>query len=103
HRFACQVLLYPCLDLTASLPSHRTFASGYLLTAEIYAWYRSNYLQGVNPADWQVSPLFATDISGVPPSIVLHAGFDPLRDEALAYADRLRASGVAVRQIAYPG
>ena len=45
----------------------------------------------------------AQSISGLPPSVVLHAGFDPLRDEALAYADRLRAAGVPVREIAYPG
>jgi acetyl esterase len=103
HRFVSQVLIYPCLDLTASLPSHRQFETGYLLTADIYAWYRKNYLQGVNPTDWHLSPLFAKDVSGLPPSVVLHAGFDPLRDEALAYLDRLRSAGVPVREISFPG
>jgi acetyl esterase len=103
QRFACQVLLYPCLDLTASLPSHRQFAAGYLLTAETYAWYRGNYLQGINPTDWHLSPLFAREVVGLPPTIVLHAGFDPLRDEALAYLERLRAAGVPLRELSFPG
>jgi acetyl esterase len=103
QRFASQVLLYPCLDLTASLPSHRELASGYLLTAEIYAWYRSSYLHGVNPTDWQLSPLFVSDVSGLPPSIILRAGFDPLRDEALAYGVRLRSAGVPLHEIVFPG
>jgi acetyl esterase len=103
RRFVAQVLLYPCLDLTASLPSHRLFANGYLLTSEVYGWYRRNYLQGINATDWQVSPLFVGDPSGLPPAVVLHAGFDPLRDEAIAYAERLRGSGVPVEEIAFPG
>lgn len=103
QRFVAQVLLYPCLDLTASMPSHREFTEGYLLTGEIYAWYRRNYLQGINATDWQVSPLFVGDPSGLPPTVVLHAGFDPLRDEAVAYAERLRGAGVPVEEIAFPG
>jgi acetyl esterase len=103
HRFASQVLLYPCLDLTASLPSHRELAAGYLLTAEIYGWYRNNYLQGINPTDWQLSPLFVSDVGGLPPTIILRAGFDPLRDEALAYGVRLRAAGVSLQEISFPG
>jgi acetyl esterase len=103
HRFASQVLLYPCLDLTASLPSHRELAAGYLLTAEIYAWYRSNYLQGINATDWQLSPLFVSDVGGLPPTVILRAGFDPLRDEALAYGARLRAAGVPLHEISFPG
>jgi acetyl esterase len=84
------------------MPSHRQFADGYLLTGEIYAWYRRNYLQGINATDWQVSPLFVGDPSGLPPTVVLHAGFDPLRDEAIAYAGRLRDAGVPVEEIAFP-
>lgn len=99
-----QALLYPCLDLTASLPSHRLFEEGYLLTADLYAWYRRNYLGGrVSPADWRVSPLFASSFADVAPAILLCGGFDPLRDEAAAYAARLRGAEVKVERLYFPG
>lgn len=101
--FLAQLLIYPCLDLTAVLPSHRQLASGYLLTAEVYGWYRRNYLGDADPEDWRVSPLFAPDLTGLCPTVSLYAGFDPLRDEAIAFHGRLRQAGIAARQIAFPG
>ncbi len=101
---AYQLLLYPCTDLTASLPSHQTFADGYLLTADLYAWYRRNYIgRGPNAADWRVSPLFASSFADVAPAVILYAGFDPLRDEAAAYAARLKGAGVEVETLFFPG
>jgi acetyl esterase len=94
-----QILLYPCLDLSASLASHRRFADGYLLTAPLYSWYRNNYLAGTDPDDWRLSPLFAEDLAGLPPAILLYAGFDPLRDEAAAYAMKLTLAGVPVETL----
>ncbi len=99
-----QILLYPCLDLMACMPSHKLLGKDYLLTAELYAWYRANYAQGqVKMGHWRLSPLFAHDVRGQPPSIVLHAGFDPLRDEAAAYAARLRNAQVPVEELHFPG
>jgi len=99
-----QLLIYPCLDLTASQPSHEELASGYLLTKELYAWYRNQYIGDYPlPADWHLSPLFAEDVTDVVPAIVLYAGFDPLRDEALLYCARLIDAGVPVEPIFYPG
>jgi len=97
-----QILLYPCLDLTASLPSHERLAQGYLLTQDIYAWYRGNYVKDADPADWRLSPLFSPDLSGLPPTILLHAGFDPLTDEAVAFARRLEQDNVAVETLYFP-
>jgi len=94
-----QLLLYPCLDLSASLPSHRKLAEGYLLTAERYAWYRGNYLNGADAGDPRLSPLFADTVSGLPPTILLYAGFDPLRDEAAAFAMKLAIAGVPVETL----
>jgi acetyl esterase len=95
-----QLLLYPCLDMTASLTSHRKFADGYLLTAPLYAWYRSNYAAHVaNRDDWRLSPLFADDLAGLPPAVVLYGGFDPLRDEAAAYVMKLTMAGVPVEPL----
>lgn len=101
-NFERQILIYPCLDLTASYPSHRTLGSGYLLTREIYGWYRRNYIQDRDPTDWRISPLFASGLKDVAPAVILSAGFDPLRDEAFAYAQRLGLAGVAVEEIHFP-
>ncbi|MDE1172711.1 MAG: alpha/beta hydrolase [Parvibaculaceae bacterium] len=100
---AYQLLLYPCLDLTAGLPSHELYAEGYLLTAKLYAWYRSNYLQDTDPTDWRASPLFASSFLDLAPAIILAAGFDPLRDEALTYAKRLKGFDVPVEVLSFPG
>lgn len=99
-----QLLIYPCLDLTASQPSHDALAQGYLLTREIYAWYRRNYV-GDFPdlVDWHLSPLLADNLGQVAPAIVLYAGFDPLRDEAALYCSRLADTGVPVESIFFPG
>ncbi len=99
-----QLLIYPCLDMTASQPSHAELASGYLLTREIYGWYRGLYA-GSAPdlTDWRLSPLSARSVRNVAPAIILYAGFDPLRDEAMLYCSRLIDAGVAVEPIFYPG
>jgi acetyl esterase len=98
-----QVLFYPCLDMAASLASHRKFADGYLLTASLYAWYRSNYAgSSLDRDNWRMSPLFADDFSGLPPTLLLYAGFDPLRDEAAAYAMKLALARVPVEPLYFP-
>jgi acetyl esterase len=98
-----QVLFYPCLDMSASLASHRKFADGYLLTASRYAWYRGNYVGSALDRDnWRMSPLFAEDFSGMPPTLLLYAGFDPLRDEAAAYAMKLALAQVPVEPLYFP-
>jgi acetyl esterase len=97
-----QVLIYPCLDLTAGHASHRELAQGYLLTSSTYRWYLDNYLDGADPRDWRLSPLRAAEFRGLPPTVILHAGYDPLRDEAIDYAAKLRGAAVKVREISYP-
>jgi len=100
-RFAAQILIYPCLDLTRRHRSHVDLAEGFLLTEALYDWYVRNYLAGHDAEDPRVSPLFAPDLSGLAPAVVLHAGFDPLRDEAIAYVAKLRRAGVPVKEIAF--
>ncbi len=56
---------------------------------------------GVDPADPRVSPLLADDLSGLPPAILVTAGFDPLRDEGRQYAEALRSSGNSVEAREY--
>lgn len=97
----CQVLIYPCTDLVADHPSHHRRAEGYLLTRAQYLWYLDNYLAGADPTDWRLSPLRAPSLDGLPPALILTAGFDPLLDEGRAYAARLAASGVPVLHTVY--
>jgi len=94
---ACQLLLYPATSALQDTPSYREFASGYGLTAEDMAWFWSQYLaSGGDPRDPNASPLLVGDATGLPPGIVVSAEADVLRDEAEAYADRLRVAGVPV-------
>lgn len=92
---ALQALLYPALDATLSLPSHRTFAERYFLSAGMCAWYYDHYLGGQDPRSLAASPLLAPEVSKVP-ALIYTSGFDPLRDEGKAYADKLRAAGTPV-------
>lgn len=96
-----QVLIYPLLDLTLSSPSIDRYANGYLLTKSMIHWFRGHYLHA-NDDQRAGSPWFWRDVSTVAPAIIATAGFDPLVDEGNAWADRLRASGVAVRHRCHP-
>ncbi|MEU8526533.1 alpha/beta hydrolase [Streptomyces sp. NPDC048629] len=101
---ALQVLIYPVTDLAGSRPSHREFADSPALTAKQIAWFLDQYApRGVDRTDPRVSPLLADDLTGLPPALVTVAGFDPLRDDGLAYAARLTESGVPTALIREPG
>lgn len=92
-----QVLIYPSTDLVESWPSHRLHADGPWLTEALVTWFKSHGLHGVALDDPRASPLRARSLAGLAPALVVVAGFDPLRDEGLAYAERLRADGVPVQ------
>jgi acetyl esterase/lipase len=101
---AFQLLVYPATDLTRSQPSHRFFREGFMLPEPAILWFRDRYLPDVKlESDPRVSPLFASDLSGLPRALVVTAGFDPLRDEGRAYADRLREAGVPVEYVCSEG
>jgi acetyl esterase len=92
-----QLLLYPPVDFAGSHPSRSRFAEGFLLTQATMRWFSEHYLRGPEDvASWGASPLQAANLAGLPPAFVLTAGFDPLCDEGVAYAERLREHGVAV-------
>src|SRR5437879_3626445 len=101
---AVQVLIYPVTDLVGETRSYRDFAEGYLLTREGMRWFIAHYLTAeVEAADWRASPLRAQSLAGLPPALIVTAGFDPLRDEGEAYAERLRDAGVRVDSVCYGG
>ena len=97
-----QVLLQPVVDFTLSFPSIEMPASECLVPREDLAWYYEEYYDG-DIRDFRVSPIFADDLSGLPPALIITAEHDTLRDEGEAYADRLRSSGVPTEYSCYSG
>jgi acetyl esterase len=95
---ALQWLAYPLTDAGAKTPSRALFANGFLLTDHDLNWFNDEYLGGSDVAltDPRVSPLLAANLAGLPPAVLITAGFDPLRDEDTEYADALRSAGVEV-------
>lgn len=103
-RLAYQLLMYPVLNYAFDTPSYHDKAEGYFLTRDMMAWFWKQYL--ATPADGQnplASPLRATDLGDLPPTFIAAAEFDPLRDEAAAYAAKLGEAGVAVQYTCYEG
>ena len=91
-----QVLITPGTAPSTDTPSHARFAHGYLLEAEAIAWFFDQYIDRAQRRDWRFAPLEAGTLDAVAPACVVLAECDPLVDEGLAYADRLRAAGVPV-------
>jgi acetyl esterase len=99
-----QMLVYPCVTSPHenSLPSMTENADAPVLTAKTMAWYWDTYLGG-KQADSRVDILRTADLSGLPPTLVVAAGLDPLRDEASLLADRLVEAGVDTLLSVYDG
>ncbi|PYN83474.1 MAG: acetyl hydrolase [Candidatus Rokuibacteriota bacterium] len=101
---ALQVLVYPVTDLSSESKSYNDFAEGYMLTRDSMRWFKNHYLKSAGDAeDWRASPIRAKSLAGLPPALVVTAGFDPLRDEGAAYAARLTEAGVRVDYVCYGG
>lgn len=99
-----QVLIYPAVDLHTDTGSHQEFADGAVIPRDRIDWYMAQYTNG--PADLDdpvASPLFTEDLTGQPPALIVSGGFDPLRDDAVNYAERLRLAGCHVTLHEYPG
>jgi len=99
-----QVLIYPAVDFAMDTPSHLELVEAPVIPRERLMWYVQQYFApGAEQGDPRASPLAARDLKGQPPAFILSAGFDPLRDEAARYAERLREAGVEVRYKEWPG
>ncbi len=95
-----QVLAYPVADQFDRWPSYQRYGSGYLLDRDLIQWYFGHYLpESWTAEDPMLFPLAEPDLRGLPATLMVSAEFDPLRDEGIAYADRLSAAGVMVDRI----
>jgi acetyl esterase len=94
-KISHQILLQPVTDFTLSEPSINMPASECLVPRDDLAWYYREYC-GANrdPRDPRVSPLWAEEVSGLPRALIIAAEYDTLRDEAAAYAEKLRSAGI---------
>jgi acetyl esterase len=99
-----QCLICPVLDFDEISPSRDAFAENHLVDRAILEADLADYLpDGADPADPRISPLRATELTGLPAAIIHTAEFDPMRDEGNAYARKLMAAGVTVEHTCHDG
>ncbi len=102
RKLAFQLLLYPATAMDLDTQSRRDLATGYVLTKEVMDWFGDHFGVAKHPDHRRAEPVNAESLEGLPPALVVTAGFDPLKDEGKAYAAALNKAGVAARHIEYP-
>lgn len=100
---AYQVLIYPATNFAWNTPSMEENGEGYLLDKATIDWFTKHYLSEKDKTSPYASPILAKDLSGLPPALIITAQYDPLRDDGVLYADRLREAGVNVELSNYEG
>ena len=103
-KLAFQLLLYPCVAPEPETASHHKFKEGYVLSRNSITWFYKQYLRsGKDVNDFRFAPLVHDDLAGLPPSLIIVAGYDPLRDEGIEYARKLIEAGNRVQLSNYEG
>ncbi len=92
-----QLLVYPATDMMMVTVSSQTVREGVPLTSATMKWFIDHYVSGAERLDWRASPLRAASLAGTAPALIVTASADPLRDEGIAYAERLEREGVRVK------
>jgi acetyl esterase len=100
---ALQLLFYPGVAEGDDAPSHNRFAQGLVLDKPLIDWFFDQFIPKAQRGDWRFAPLNAPDVEGVAPAWFGLAELDPLVDDCLAYADKLRLAGVPVDMEIYRG
>ncbi|MCC4117079.1 alpha/beta hydrolase [Aromatoleum toluclasticum] len=99
--FLC--LIYPCTEIESRRASRDRFSSGYFLDRESLAWFFERYLPGGDADDWRASPMKAGSLGDLPPMLLVTAECDPLTDDSVAFADRVRSEGGRVEHLDVDG
>ncbi|MCS5711344.1 alpha/beta hydrolase fold domain-containing protein [Candidatus Berkiella aquae] len=99
-----QILFYPMLDYYHDYPSKKLYSEGYLLDKTLCDWFISNLCHSINDyQDPRISPVLAEDFSHLPRTTIIGAQYDRMRDEGMAYFDKLVAAKVPVNAVYFPG
>ena len=102
-RLAFQMLNYPVMDADLETPSYRQFGVGFGTGREAMAWFWDMYAGKADRSDPYMAPLRAANLGGLPPTLIITAECDVLRDEGEAYAARLQAAGIPTVLARYDG
>ena len=97
------LLVYPCTEIVSARPSRQRFADGFFLDSGTLQWFFERYLPAGNSEDWRASPMRAESLRGLPPVLMVTAEYDPLVDDCLAFAERLRREGVDTEYLQVDG
>jgi acetyl esterase len=98
HPLALQLLVYPHVSQDDE-PARARNAAGGTLTDREMRWFETHVAGAIDPTSMRHAPMATEDLSDLPPAVVVTAGYDPLRDEAIVYLDRLRAAGVRAEHL----
>lgn len=102
-RLLAQLLIYPVIAADFDTDSYRLFGHGYYNPKPTMQWYWDQYVPSAADRTHPYASPLCADLHGLPPTFLVVAGHDPLRDEALAYADALEAAGVSVTLLQFEG
>ncbi|CAN5154791.1 alpha/beta hydrolase [soil metagenome] len=97
-QLAAQCLVYPAMNVAMDTPSHEANAEGYMLPRDTMRWFYDCYAPGEG-----FSPTELEDLSGMPPTVIATAAYDPLADDGIDYGNRLRAAGVPTVNVHFDG
>ena len=101
-EIAHQLLVYPSTGKVVETEAYEENGEGYFLTTDDMEWFRGHRFESeFDQGNVYAMPRLAADLSALPPATIITAGFDPLRDDGAAYADRLEADGVPVTHYHY--
>jgi acetyl esterase len=103
RKLAFQLLLYPATAMAMDTQSRADLGEGHLLTAEVMEWFGDHFGVAGHEQQHRAEPAHVVDVSGAPTALVVTAGFDPLKDEGKAYAEKLSEAGVQARHVEHPG
>ncbi len=98
---AAQILLYPVLTADFTYGSYHEFRTGYYNTTAAMQWYWDQYVPNTTDRDNPYAAPLSASVDGVAPAVLVVTGYDPMRDEALAYAEALREADVPVAELYY--